>query len=94
MSSFLGHVDGYGSVSLKQNTDLACYCSNQSVEIAIQGYVVKEGQVSDIRRHASRPPSASRGVHLLKRCQYLSTLLCSSVEAISIRFLLRQKLEK
>ena len=75
MSSFLGHVHGYGSASLKQNTDLGCYCSNQSVEIAIQGYIVDEGQVSDIRRHASRPAHASRGVHLLKQCQYLGTVL-------------------
>ena len=75
MSSFLGHVHGYGSASLKQNTDLACYCSNQSIEIAIQGYIVEEGQVSDIRRHTSRPARASRSVHLLKRCQYLGTVL-------------------
>ena len=42
MSSFLGHVHGYGSASLKQNTDLACYCSNQSIKIAIQGYIVEK----------------------------------------------------
>ena len=38
----------YRSASLKQTTDLAYYHSNQSVEIAIQGYKVNEGQVSDI----------------------------------------------
>ena len=66
MSAFLGHVRAYGSASLKQNADLAYYCSNQSVEIAIQGYIVDEGHNSDIRRHASRPARATRGVRLLK----------------------------
>ena len=56
MSSFLGHVHVYGSDSLKQNTDLAYYCSNRSVEIVIQSYIVDEGQFSDIRRHVIRPP--------------------------------------
>ena len=56
------HTYMYGSASLKQTTDLAYYCSNQSVEIAIQGYKVAEGQVSDIGRHASKPAQASRGV--------------------------------
>ena len=41
--------------SLKQNTDLAYQCSNQSVEITIQGYKVDKGQVLDIPCHASRP---------------------------------------
>ena len=31
MTSFLGHVHTYGSASLKQNTDLAYYGSNQMV---------------------------------------------------------------
>ena len=35
MSSFLGHMHAYRSASLKHNMDLAYYCSNQSVEIAI-----------------------------------------------------------
>ena len=53
------------------------------------------GQASDIHRHASRPARESRGVCLLKQCQYLgTTMVCSSVEAISIRFLVREKLEK
>ena len=43
---------------IKQNTDLACYCSRQSIEITIQDYIVDEGQVSDIHRHASRPARA------------------------------------
>ena len=45
--------------SLKQNTDQQCYCSNQSLKIAIQGYIVNEGQVSDFRRHTSRHASTS-----------------------------------
>ena len=48
MRSFLGHVNTYGSAPLKQTTDLAYYRSNQSAEIAIKGYEVDEGQVSDI----------------------------------------------
>ena len=50
----------------KQNMDLAYYCLNESVEIAIQGYKLGEGQVSDIGRHASKPVHTSRGIHLLK----------------------------
>ena len=75
MSSFLGHLHVYGSASLKQNMDLAYYCSNQLVEIAIQGYKVDKGQVSDLCHHTSRPACSSRVVLLLKRCQYLSTVL-------------------
>ena len=48
MRSFLGHMHTYGSASLKQNTDLTCYCLTQSVEIAIHCYKVDKGQVSDI----------------------------------------------
>ena len=54
MLSFLGHMHGYRSALLKQNKDLAYYCSNQLVEIAVQGYIADKGQVSDIRCHASR----------------------------------------
>ena len=93
MSSFLGHVHGYGSASLKQNTALAYHCSNQSVQITIQGYIVDKGQVSDICCHASRPARTSRGVRLLKQCQYLGTVLWH-VEVISIRLLVREKFEK
>ena len=86
MSSFLGHVQAYGSASPKQNTDLAYYCSNQSVEIAIHSYRVDEGPVSDICCHTSRLARASMGIRLLKQCQYLSTVLwyVPSVEVISI----------
>ena len=66
MRPLLGHMHTYRSASLKQNTDLAYYCSTQLVEIAIQGYKIDEGQVSDIGRHASKPACASRSVCLLK----------------------------
>ena len=75
MSSFLGHMHAYGSALLNQNTDLACYCSNNSVEITIQGYKVDEGQVSDVCLHLSRPGCTSRGIRLLKQCQYLGAVL-------------------
>ena len=60
--SFLGHVNTYGSAPLKQISDLAYYCSNQSAEIAIQGYEVDEGQVSVIGCHASKPARTTRSV--------------------------------
>ena len=94
MSSFLGHVHRYRSALLKQNTDLAYYCSNQSVEIDIQGCMVDEGQVSDIRCHASRPARAGRGISLLMPIFWYRSMVCSSVEVISIRFLVREKFEK
>ena len=52
----------YGSAALKLNTDLAFYCSNQSVEMSTK--------VSDIFRLASKPARATRGIRLLKRWQY------------------------
>ena len=56
--------------------DLAYYCSNQSVEIAIRPrYKVDEGQVSDIGSHASKLACANRGVHSLKQCQYFGIVL-------------------
>ena len=61
--SFLGHVNTYGSAPLKQTTDLAYYRSNQSAEIAIQGYEVDEGQVSN------------RSVRLLKRWLFVVIIL-------------------
>ena len=84
--SFLGHVNTYGSAPLKQTTDLAYYHSNQSAEIAIQGCEV---DASDIGRHASKPARANiyRSVRSLK----YHTM---SVEVISIRLLVREKLEK
>ena len=72
MRSFLGHVNTYGSAPLKQTTDLAYY---RSAEIAIQGYEVDEGQVSDIGRHASKPARANRSVRSLKRWLFVVIIL-------------------
>ena len=65
MRSFLGHVHIYGSAALKQNTDLAYYRSNQPIEIAIQGYRLDEGQVSDIGR-VNRPAKKGRSFETMQ----------------------------
>ena len=88
MRSFLGHVSTYGSAPLKQTTDLAYHRSNQSAEIAIQVYEVDEGQVSDIGRRASKQERSF--AETMAICSY-HTMVCSSVEAISIRLLVREK---
>ena len=65
----------YGSALLKQNKGLAYYYSNKLVEIAIQGYKVDEGQVSDISLHTSKPARATGYIRLLKQWQYLGIVL-------------------
>ena len=65
----------YGSSTLKKNTDLAYYRSNQSFQIAIQGYNLDEGKASDIGCHASKPVNGNRSLRLLKRWQYLGIVL-------------------
>ena len=55
--SFLGHMHKYGSDSLKQNTYLAYYRPNQSVEIAVQSYTksTKARFQTSVTTHASKP---------------------------------------
>ena len=64
-----------GNAALKQNTDLAYYYSNESVEIAIQVYRLNEGQVSDTGWYGNQSTWAERGNRLLKRWQYLGVVL-------------------